>query len=661
MAGSEASEGSYAQEGFAQDGHNMSVGPFPHDTDSDDEPVRDRGCAMAGWVQMETYDVAAGPSTAVLFKERWFELWGTYLIHFSTERAPGHEGHPGDVLDLSGMTTAPTLSMKFVLQGKTAYILHSRSPGDWLPAIMQAVQEKEHSSVLAAPPQSAHVLSNYGEYTIKQLKLTADATLCSFGSLRRATLEGHDVAARLITPKYLLKPKRAEVTPDGELDLSAVAAATMRCKYLNSVHFTATTRPRGGAAAQSWVVADWLPHPLRGKVGERRARHQLAQLAIAVAHLEKEGQAPHGGVHPSKVRLDQQHNAVLTGVGLKTLYTDARRRTAEQAPYHSARMCDDDWYSLGGVLYFLLSGTPPQWTATDASPRRGRAVALPLASAACCAVLDGLLSSDHDTRICSVDGLRQMEWFEGFDWDFCGGVPVIQAPPPVFRVVELESPHRRFRVGMRTAGTSVGGIPTELTRKAPPRADKRLAKPTLSSSERTVEAVAKALALKQVHTQAINPPMKYTIGVPGPKEARRVQTRRDPVGVSQPRNCAVDLVPSAHATQLTSLKVVEAHKAASGRHRSQSRGRASRAKSAGKYPLVPRAYSASAGSRRGGAGTAAASAAADSEAVTAGDYIRLADPRKPSYSTRTVSSSAKHQEPRQRPISVRSPPKHYEY
>ena len=110
----------------------------------------------------------------------------------------------------------------------------------------------------------------------------------------------------------------------------------------------------------------------QGRMKSEEAARCVAAVARAVAHLHERG-VIHRDLKPSNILLDEQGRPYVTDFGLvKMLQTDSHRTStgailgtpSYMAPEQAAGRADQlgplsDVYSLGAILYTLLTGQPP--------------------------------------------------------------------------------------------------------------------------------------------------------------------------------------------------------------------------------------------------------------------------------------------------------------
>eukprot|EP01064_Diplonema_japonicum_P034105 TRINITY_DN6952_c0_g1_i2.p1 TRINITY_DN6952_c0_g1~~TRINITY_DN6952_c0_g1_i2.p1 ORF type:complete len:617 (+),score=144.03 TRINITY_DN6952_c0_g1_i2:501-2351(+) len=606
---------------------------------------------MQGWMKMETNLVGMRPESAVVYKERWFELYGRVLVHFAGKTEEEEMGYPGDLIHLDDADEDPGLAMRMVLEGRRIVVLHTASPSEWVRCIAAAAEDDESEETFIVKPARetekfvlntvTNLTESDEEHTLSDLQFSHDTrpALCSFGSIRMCTLKGyrHPVAARLIITRYLATEHAL---------LNNTIHVTSGCPFINTVVFQTSTENKLGMV-QSWVVSEWLPDPLAGNVGEDRARHQVAQLAIAINYIESINMAPTHAMHPQKIRVASDGTAVLTGLGISTVWTPMRRLDPSIEMYHRR---PSDWWGLAGILYFLVFGEHPRWALTNPDGV-ARLVLPPFVSSACCEVLEAMLTLDVDaTEGFSLQKLKSFAFFSELDWagveERSLPVPPPRAPSPAFQVLDLEpptptsmstvhSPEHRYH-----PSDGVLPVPPRTTslgrRRASPvkkKSEKKVAKKqdfskgTLASDGRKVESMRKNLALRK-RVMGGQPPMRYASPV-RTKPVRMVDSLKGDADCpakpertlhsSRSRNCAMDLLPShdLHVVKHHDPNLEESRK----KQRAYSSSRRPRPKSpASRHP--PRA-----------------------------DYALLPmkdlpDPRKPSG----YNSS---------PIDIRSPPRHY--
>lgn len=175
-----------------------------------------------------------------------------------------------------------------------------------------------------------------------------------------------------------------------------------------------------------------------GKVTESAARFYIAEAAVALGLLHDE-QYLHGDIKPRNICIDAGGHVVLVDFGssrrvlrrdsgkfatispdgTEWMTTDyAAPELIERRPYGPAV----DWFSLGAVMFELLTGSPPFSEGagslrrdTEANIRNGSRRRLPGGVSEDCAdVLNRLLRQDPDRRL-DAEGLLAHPWMAGVD------------------------------------------------------------------------------------------------------------------------------------------------------------------------------------------------------------------------------------------------------
>eukprot|EP01089_Gocevia_fonbrunei_P011873 TRINITY_DN2643_c0_g2_i1.p1 TRINITY_DN2643_c0_g2~~TRINITY_DN2643_c0_g2_i1.p1 ORF type:complete len:486 (-),score=93.64 TRINITY_DN2643_c0_g2_i1:70-1527(-) len=168
-----------------------------------------------------------------------------------------------------------------------------------------------------------------------------------------------------------------------------------------------------------------------GKFAEDRVRFYVAEIVLGLEYLHSKG-IIYRDLKPENLLLSADGHIIMTDFGiskegLKT--TDDRTGTfcgtpeylapevLKQEPYSKAV----DWWSLGTLMYEMLSGLPPFYTEevqnmyyniinTKLTMPKGT-------NSATQSLLNGLLEKDPNTRLSDPSTIKAHPFFKGIDWE----------------------------------------------------------------------------------------------------------------------------------------------------------------------------------------------------------------------------------------------------
>ncbi len=189
------------------------------------------------------------------------------------------------------------------------------------------------------------------------------------GVVYRARQKGLDrvVAVKMILATFLASPEHVR-----RFQIEAKAAAALRHPNIVPIHDV------GQFHGQHYFVMEYVEGQslaeriARGPLEPGAAARLLEQVARAVGHLHRHG-IVHRDLKPSNILLDAEGLPYVTDFGLAKVFLPGSELTAtgviagtpsymspEQAAGHAGQIGPkSDVYSLGAVLYELLTGQPP--------------------------------------------------------------------------------------------------------------------------------------------------------------------------------------------------------------------------------------------------------------------------------------------------------------
>ncbi|KAF5178771.1 Serine/threonine-protein kinase AtPK2/AtPK19 [Thalictrum thalictroides] len=171
----------------------------------------------------------------------------------------------------------------------------------------------------------------------------------------------------------------------------------------------------------------------QGIFSEDQARVYTAEIVSAVSHLHKNG-IVHRDLKPENILMDTEGHVMLTDFGLAKEIDESSRSnsmcgtTEYMAPeilLSKGHNKDADWWSVGILLYEMLSGQPP-FTHTNRQKLQQRIIKekikLPsFLTSEAHSLLKGLLQKEPARRLGSGpsggDEIKNHKWFKPINWN----------------------------------------------------------------------------------------------------------------------------------------------------------------------------------------------------------------------------------------------------
>lgn len=177
---------------------------------------------------------------------------------------------------------------------------------------------------------------------------------------------------RLVALKMIISSRLASQDDIARFEAEARAAGSLRHANIVGIH------EAGDVFGQRYFAMDLIDGPSlsdvieRGAVDPATAAKLISTVARAVDYLHNNG-IVHRDLKPSNILLDASNNPYVTDFGLAKVFSGGRDHTksgsiigtpAYMAPEQAAGRLDkisavSDVYSLGAILYELLTGRPP--------------------------------------------------------------------------------------------------------------------------------------------------------------------------------------------------------------------------------------------------------------------------------------------------------------
>jgi len=172
-----------------------------------------------------------------------------------------------------------------------------------------------------------------------------------------------------------------------------------------------------------------------GKFSESRVKFYTAEISLALAHLHELG-IVYRDLKPENILLDCDGHIVITDFGLSKQMMIPPSGDTSEATTHTFCGTPEylapevlrgqghgtpvDWWSLGTLVYEMLTGLPPFYSAnTNVMYQKILSSELrfpPEMSGDCRSFLSGLLERDPDKRMDGEDVMKH-PWLSSIDWD----------------------------------------------------------------------------------------------------------------------------------------------------------------------------------------------------------------------------------------------------
>ncbi|KAL8250448.1 hypothetical protein R6Q59_034141 [Mikania micrantha] len=170
----------------------------------------------------------------------------------------------------------------------------------------------------------------------------------------------------------------------------------------------------------------------QGIFSEDQARVYTAEIVSAVSHLHKRG-IVHRDLKPENILMDADGHVMLTDFGLAKEIDESSRSnsmcgtTEYMAPeilLSKGHNKNADWWSVGILLYEMLTGKPP-FTHSNRKKLQEKIInekvkLLPRLSGEAHSLLKGLLQKDPALRLgsgpCGGDDVKNHKWFRAINW-----------------------------------------------------------------------------------------------------------------------------------------------------------------------------------------------------------------------------------------------------
>ncbi|CAD8213148.1 unnamed protein product [Paramecium octaurelia] len=185
------------------------------------------------------------------------------------------------------------------------------------------------------------------------------------------------------------------------------------------------------------------------KFSEEQSKFYICEIIVALEHLHK-NKILYRDLKPENILICSDGHIKLIDFGLSKILSDIKTRSHSVVgtpEYLAPEIYQDegqghdeqcDWWSLGALLYEMLTGAAPFYSVDRTLMFRNRLEKpldiKPWFSEECKSLLQGLLNNDANQRL-DVNQIKSHGFFRGIDWE---GVVYKQLEPPI--KLELKGP-----------------------------------------------------------------------------------------------------------------------------------------------------------------------------------------------------------------------------
>ncbi|GAM18625.1 hypothetical protein SAMD00019534_018000 [Acytostelium subglobosum LB1] len=234
-------------------------------------------------------------------------------------------------------------------------------------------------------------------------------------------------AMKVLRKEAIIARKQVNHTKSEKTILQGIAHP-----FIVNLHFAFQTRDK------LYMVLDFVNggelffHLKReGRFSEPRVKLYAAEIVSALAHLHQQD-IVYRDLKPENILLDSEGHICITDFGLskKIETTDGTFTFCGTPEYLAPEVlnghghgCAVDWWSLGTLLYEMLTGLPPFYSQNVSMMYQkilnGELKIPSYISPEARSLLEGLLTREVDRRLGSKSGndVKNHPWFKSIDWD----------------------------------------------------------------------------------------------------------------------------------------------------------------------------------------------------------------------------------------------------
>ncbi|MDP2436843.1 MAG: AGC family serine/threonine-protein kinase [archaeon] len=312
------------------------------------------------------------------------------------------------------------------------------------PVVVESVERDEEGnfSIDFSSPQAPQLRVHLHDFEV--LRLVGAGT---YGRVYQVALKA---TGMLFAMKVLRKELLAETKSVAATRTERDILRKVRHPFFVSLHFAFQD------AGRVYLVMDWIAGGplfqrlrLECMIAEDQARLYLAQLVLALEHLH--GQSIiHRDLKPENILLTPRGNIAITDFGFAKEDMGDQQRTTTfcgTIEYMAPEMIKGeqygkaaDWWSVGVLMYDMLTGSPPFTSENQATLQQKictQKIKFPgyLTSGAV-SLLRGFLEREPSKRLGpDIRKIRMHPFFKGFSWKNCIELKI--SPPFVPKLASL--------------------------------------------------------------------------------------------------------------------------------------------------------------------------------------------------------------------------------
>ncbi|CUG94333.1 protein kinase, putative [Bodo saltans] len=346
------------------------------------------------------------------------EITPTHASHHPTTTTPGTvttaDGRLGVAVDVLRTTSSSPI--------RTGTVPAGARPTAQPSSATTAAQASYHVPLDSLPPHAVR-----HDVSVQDFVLVTTLGRGTFGKVMKVTFKGDGKTYAMKVLSKLVIHKRRMI--DYIKEEKAIMAMLPVHPFICTLHFAFQTEHH------VYFVLDYLPggelythiYPNR-HLQEADARFYIAEVALALEHIHRHD-VVHRDIKPENIVLDEDGHVRLTDFGLaRANFSRGRRRSfVGSAEYLAPETIQGevqskalDWWSVGVMLFEMLSGAAPFHAATNndvyqAVLHKRLDFNKPCFSPHAQSVLAKLLEKDPRQRLIDPAKLKAHPFFDGLD------------------------------------------------------------------------------------------------------------------------------------------------------------------------------------------------------------------------------------------------------